>query len=71
MRCGSSADGKLPIGVQVVAAPWREDLCLAVAAYLETQVRRLAEAADLTHAIRASETAAVGLVETYLAAARN
>ncbi|MDF1792882.1 MAG: AtzE family amidohydrolase [Thalassobaculaceae bacterium] len=26
----------LPIGVQVIAAPWREDLCLRVAAYLET-----------------------------------
>jgi amidase len=25
----------LPIGVQVVAAPWREDICLAVAGYLE------------------------------------
>jgi amidase len=37
VRCGSSADGKLPIGVQVVAAPWREDLCLAVASYLESR----------------------------------
>ena len=37
VRCGSSADGKLPIGVQVVAAPWREDLCLAVASYLESK----------------------------------
>ncbi|WP_245585229.1 amidase [Solimonas flava] len=37
VRCGSSADGKLPIGVQVIAAPWREDLCLAVAAYLESK----------------------------------
>lgn len=27
----------LPIGVQVVAAPWREDLCLRVAAALEAQ----------------------------------
>jgi amidase len=35
VRCGSSADGKLPIGVQVVAAPWREDIALAVASYLE------------------------------------
>lgn len=25
----------LPLGVQVVAAPWREDVCLRVAAYLE------------------------------------
>ncbi len=37
VRCGSSADGKLPIGVQVIAAPWREDLCLAVASYLESK----------------------------------
>jgi amidase len=37
VRCGSSADGKLPIGVQVIAKPWREDICLAVAAYLETK----------------------------------
>jgi AtzE family amidohydrolase len=29
------AAGKLPIGVQVIAAPWREDLCLRVAAHLE------------------------------------
>jgi amidase/aspartyl-tRNA(Asn)/glutamyl-tRNA(Gln) amidotransferase subunit A len=25
----------MPIGVQVIAAPWREDLCLRVAAALE------------------------------------
>ncbi|MDB5988195.1 MAG: amidase [Nevskia sp.] len=37
VRCGASADGKLPIGVQVVAAPWREDLCIAVASYLESR----------------------------------
>lgn len=37
VRCGSSADGKLPIGVQIVCAPWREDICLAVASYLETK----------------------------------
>ncbi len=35
VRCGSSADGRLPIGVQIVAAPWREDIVLAVARYLE------------------------------------
>lgn len=28
---------KLPIGVQIIAAPWREDLCLRVAAALEQQ----------------------------------
>lgn len=37
VRCGSSSEGGLPIGVQVVAAPWREDICLAVASYLESQ----------------------------------
>jgi amidase len=37
VRCGSSADGKLPIGVQVVAKPWREDICIAVASYLESK----------------------------------
>jgi amidase/aspartyl-tRNA(Asn)/glutamyl-tRNA(Gln) amidotransferase subunit A len=26
---------QLPIGVQLIAAPWREDLCLRVAAALE------------------------------------
>jgi len=35
VRCGTSATNKLPIGVQVVCAPWREDICLAVASYLE------------------------------------
>jgi amidase len=37
VRCGSSADGKLPIGLQVVAPPWREDVCIAVASYLESK----------------------------------
>jgi amidase len=34
VRGGASPDG-LPIGVQVVARPWREDVALAVAAHLE------------------------------------
>jgi amidase len=34
VRCGESADG-LPIGVQIVARPWREDVALAVAGWLE------------------------------------
>ncbi|WP_154855059.1 amidase [Cyclobacterium xiamenense] len=34
VRCGENAEG-LPIGVQVVAQPWREDVALAVASYLE------------------------------------
>jgi amidase len=37
VRCGSSADGKLPIGLQVVTKPWREDIGLAVAAHLESK----------------------------------
>jgi amidase len=36
VRCGTSADG-LPIGVQIVAAPWREDIALAVAGRLEIE----------------------------------
>jgi amidase len=35
VRCGTSDDG-LPIGVQIVAAPWREDVALAVAERLES-----------------------------------
>ena len=34
VRCGTSPEG-LPIGIQVVAAPAREDIALAVAAHLE------------------------------------
>ena len=34
VRCGSSAEG-LPIGVQVVAGPWRDGVALRVAAALE------------------------------------
>ncbi len=38
VRCGTSSDGKnLPIGIQVVAAPWREDITIAVASALEAQ----------------------------------
>ena len=35
VRCGASSDG-LPIGVQVIARPWREDVALALAAALES-----------------------------------
>lgn len=35
VRAGTSPDG-LPIGVQVVTRPWREDVALAVARHLET-----------------------------------
>lgn len=34
VRCGTAAGG-LPIGVQVVAGPWREDVALAAAGALE------------------------------------
>ena len=34
VRCGISPEG-LPIGVQIVARPWREDMALAVALHLE------------------------------------
>jgi amidase len=35
VRVGSTAEG-LPIGVQIVARPWREDVALAAAGYLES-----------------------------------
>lgn len=35
VRSGTSATGDLPIGVQVVAAPWREDIVLAVLGEIE------------------------------------
>jgi amidase len=34
VRCGTSPEG-LPIGVQIVAAPWRDDVVLTIAAHLE------------------------------------
>jgi amidase len=34
VRCGTSKDG-LPIGVQIAANPWREDIVLAIARLLE------------------------------------
>lgn len=34
VRAGTSVEG-LPIGIQIAAAPWREDIALAVAAYIE------------------------------------
>ncbi len=35
VRSGTSSEG-LPIGVQIIARPWREDVSLAVAAFLES-----------------------------------
>lgn len=35
VRCGTSPEG-LPIGVQIIARPWREDASLAAASHLET-----------------------------------
>jgi len=37
VRCGTSPEG-LPIGVQVVARPWREDVALAAAGHLEAEM---------------------------------
>ena len=37
VRTGTAADG-MPIGVQVVAQPWREDVALAVANHLEKEL---------------------------------
>ena len=37
VRCGTSSEG-LPIGVQVIARPWREDVSLALAAVLESEL---------------------------------
>jgi amidase len=34
VRCGTTATG-LPIGVQIITRPWREDVALAIADYLE------------------------------------
>lgn len=36
VRCGGTASG-LPIGIQCVAHPWREDISLAAAQYLESR----------------------------------
>ena len=37
VRAGSSPED-LPIGVQVVAHPWRDDIALAAAAHVEQQL---------------------------------
>ncbi len=37
VRCGTSPEG-LPIGVQIVAQPWREDVVLAVSRQLEAEM---------------------------------
>jgi amidase len=37
VRAGTSAEG-MPIGVQIAAAPWREDLALAAAAIVEREL---------------------------------
>ena len=34
VRCGTSSNG-LPIGVQAIAGPWREDVCLAIGLVME------------------------------------
>lgn len=37
VRGGTSAEG-LPIGIQIVAPPWREDICLSMAQFLEKEI---------------------------------
>ncbi len=37
VRCGTSAEG-LPIGVQISAAPWREEIVLGIALHLEREL---------------------------------
>ena len=37
VRCGTSPEG-LPIGVQLVARPWRDDVALAAALHLEREL---------------------------------
>jgi amidase len=37
VRAGTSPEG-LPIAVQVIAQPWREDVALAVAQHIESQL---------------------------------
>jgi amidase len=39
VRCGTSRDG-LPIGVQIAANPWREDVALAIARVLEMDAQQ-------------------------------
>lgn len=38
LRCGTSSEG-LPIGVQIVAPPWREDVSLATAQHLQETLK--------------------------------
>ncbi len=44
------SDSPLPVGVQIIVAPWREDLALRVAAYLEAQGLARAPIAELAPA---------------------
>ena len=44
------APGTLPIGVQLVAPPWREDLCLRAAAFLEAEGVAAAHPPGISHA---------------------
>jgi amidase len=36
VRAGSNENGELPVGVQIVAAPWREDIVIALLKRIET-----------------------------------
>jgi amidase len=37
VRVGTAQDG-LPIGIQIICKPWREDVALAIAQHLETRL---------------------------------
>jgi amidase len=45
VRAGTSPEG-LPIGVQIVARPWREDVALAIARHVETTMGGWAASAE-------------------------
>jgi amidase len=61
VRCGTSPEG-LPIGVQLVARPWRDDVALAAALHLEREFGgfRAPAAAAVTAARPARGPAAPG-----------
>ncbi len=59
VRCGTSAEG-LPIGVQLVARPWRDDVALAAAATLERDLGGWRPPARLEASARAPRVAGGG-----------
>jgi amidase len=37
VRCGTASEGGLPLGIQVVAQPWRDDVVIAALGYIESK----------------------------------